>query len=467
MPDPQPRRALNEQPGPETRLLLELLGSPMEGVSILTDNSPHRREKLFGRLQMMGMVDEARQPTELALTTAPFIAGNVSVRLAAALGASRWYDTTWDTITAIAMLACEIPFLVYPGAARDEACLAHQAFQQEGSRSDLSTLLTMFERMEEIYRRDGEPAASRFAVQHFLNVQAFLQMRDLRARLLAAVREAGWSFDEEGAAEDSLTTTFFWAYPDRLLRRAWLSNKWESVQAFYAEVPRDSIHHGDRSADLLLAVGMIWKEGSPTGRVGGVAFNAMTPEQICDIVGDAVFMQIESIALAERGPESAFDVWYWGEDRLCLRESLLPEGNPLQVVQEMSRRSRGAVPFPKKTAGNPSWADLARSARRSDLQALVAETWLDFPDELRAGEDRLPVRYAENGNITVNVPGSIAPTLLPGLKRDALPGAWAGRRIIVAVDLGSGEPLTASIDELDTLQELLSAGEAEGESAAS
>lgn len=136
MPDPQPRRALNEQPGPETRLLLELLGSPVEGASILADNSPHRREKLFGRLQMMGMLDQARQPTELAIATAPFIADNVSARLAAALGASRWYGTTWDTIAAIAILAAETPFLVYPGEAREEACQAHQAFQREGSFSD-------------------------------------------------------------------------------------------------------------------------------------------------------------------------------------------------------------------------------------------------------------------------------------------------------------------------------------------
>ena len=327
--------------------------------------------------------------------------------------------------------------------------------------------MVILEQMEAIYLSDGEAGASRFAKQHFFNLRSFLQIRDLRAKLLAAVLEAGWPFDHACAPEDDLTKTFFWAYPDRLLRKAWLSNKWESVQTFYAEVPRDSIHHGDRSADLLLAIGMIWKEGNPTGRVGGVAFNGISPELIGDIVGDAVVMQIESIALAEGGPESAFDVWYWGEDHLCLRESLLPAGNPLAVVQEMSRRSRGVVPYPKKTAGNPSWADLARSARRSDLQALVAETSLDFPDQLRAGEDRLPVQYAENGNITVTIPASIAPALLPNLNRDALPGAWAGRRIIVAVDLGGGEPLTASIDELETLRELLSAGEAEEESAAS
>ncbi|PWT95843.1 MAG: hypothetical protein C5B53_10845 [Candidatus Melainabacteria bacterium] len=459
MTEPSQRRAINEPPGLEAQLLRELLWGAPAGDSSLMNGSANRREKLLGRLTRLNLIDDQNNPTHLARDIAPFITGNIGVRQAIALGASRWYGTTWYTIKVVSILSAEFPFFVYPSATREEACAAHQSFETEGSESDLVTLVNAFDAVDDIFVAQGRDAASTFAVQNFLNFRTFLEIRSLIESLTETARRLEWKVEPTDFTEAELFATFFWGYLDRLLCRAEDTGRWQSVHRFFAEIQRDSLHHASRGgqAELILCVGLILKDGCPEGKTGGTSFTGTTPEAVRELVGDDVGFVIESHPCGDGEAEEPYEVWYWGDARLVTRECPMPNGTPLEVLQDMHVRSLGELPIcePRNGPHKPlSWADLARLTKVRNLQALVADAWLDFPDTVNVGNEQLPVYYAEDGTITVVVNYAQAACLLPDFSEEILPRTWSGRPVVIAVEGGGGEPLTCPLDELDALRQL-------------
>src|SRR5262249_14947974 len=155
----------------------------------------------------------------------------------------------------------------------------------------------------------------------------FLQALKHIEHLRETAHQLGWSLDDSGCSEDALTATFFWGYPDRLLRRG-KNNKLQSVHRFHTEFQRDSLHHPCRGsgAELVLCAGLIWTNGDPTGSTRGTTFNAISPEALQDLLGDDVGFVID--AHGDNGQLlEACDVWYWGEALLATRLSPMPEGS--------------------------------------------------------------------------------------------------------------------------------------------
>lgn len=136
----------------------------------------------------------------------------------------------------------------------------------------------------------------------------------------------------------------------------------------------------------------------------------------------------------------------------------MPEGSPLEVLRQLHLRSAGELPLYEPTNGSHSnftWDDLARRTSVPNLKALVADAWLDYPDELTFEDEQVGIRYEEDGTIVLTLTYEQAGALLPGFREETLPRAWSGRPITFAVDNGEGgTPLTCPIDELDQLRGL-------------
>jgi hypothetical protein len=457
--------ALSEQPGGETHLLHKMANG-MSAQDELTNGNRHRFEKFLGRLAKLGLIeaDGAPAPTHLGLEIAPFLSGNINVRMGVVLAASRWYGTSGYAFTLVSILAAQEPFFQYPEERLEKALAAHRTFRLEGSSSDLTTLLYAFQLLQGRYIKGGEPAASEFARTNFLNFKAFLEILTIRESLLTTARSIGWSLEETAsspedllAIEENLAATLFWAYFDRLLRKGWDFYTWETVDKFEWRLRPDSQHYPSSTAELILCVGVVWTTGHPTGAIYNVAGVAISPELIRMMVGDAVLVQIESLEV-EGGYQAAFDVWYWGDARLVVRGSDLPDGSPLEIARELRRRSPEYIPLlepPSGSTANPGWRDLADWAQLPDLQAMLARTWASFPNHLRVGEHWCQVEYADNLSITLIIAGEHTAILVSNLIPDDLPAAWSGRAVSISVDSGDGHPFTCAFEELSTLKELL------------
>jgi hypothetical protein len=465
MPADEELKAINEPPGLEARLLLELLADAPLDASSLRNGNLQRLEKLLDRLTRLLLIDKAGRPTHLAREIAPFITGNVGVRLAIALGASGWYNTTWYTIKAVAILAAQHPFFIYPPNNLAGAFAAHASFEIPGSESDLVTLVNAFDRLNEEYSRLGDDAVA-FAEKNFLDFETFLEIRALIEALTETAITLGWDVEVTEFTEADLFATFYRGYLDRLERWDEDTGRWQSVDRFLTEMPGDSLHHGTRrgGAELVLCVGLIFKQGRPEGKTAGASFNATTPEAM-SILSNRMTCLIESYPSDDGQTEVPYQVWYWGDQRLSTRECPMPEGTPLEVLREMHRRGAKQLPLyePRNGSCKPlSWADLAKHTRVPDLQTRVAEAWLvHFPDFLPVGQDWLPVQYGEKCTIRVTFTHEQAVRLLPTFSLDPIPQAWSGRSITIEVeDDQGGEPFAYPIEELDILRQLYAGEEA-------
>jgi hypothetical protein len=421
---------------------------------------------------MMGLFDEQGEVTDLALAVAPFIGDNVSARLAACIGASQWYpNCIRDTITAVAIFAGTSPLMVYPSQQLESAIARHRSLQPANSRCDLTMLLAGIDKLDEAFKDGGRDAASRCAREFFLNLPAYLEIRDIRERLLRiAQEECGWELPEPGtvADEDDLTGVFFQGFGDRMMRRVLDPKKqqarskckgWEPLRQFYANIPEDSVHNqGAEDEVLLLFLAVIWRHGTPEGGITAAAINAISPAQVARLLPQRTAWSLESLQLEEDQHRCAYDVWYLDDTVLCRVPSQLPPGTPLEALNTMSMRTLGALPrvtWSRKKA-EPTWADLVRHTGDEDLQVLLAEAWLTFGDHLELKDGSwLPITYMEDGRIVITVEAAQAAELLLEISRASLPKDWRRRDVWISVPLGEGEPLSNSIDNLGDLIELL------------
>lgn len=445
--------ALNERPGEETSVFLRLRnGEKFPNFSECEDEVRHG----LGKLRMFGLFDEdAGVLTDFANEVALFVKDDIGVRWAICLIMSWEYMCTNDVITVVAMMAAKSPLFVYPANVRDKASEAHQKFRGEGSACDLTTLLNTYYRVEQVHRQEGAAQCAQFCGKHYLNAQAFHEARAIRSQLIERVNQLGWEFKQERANENAVTCAMFLGYQDRILTRNLDDRKkWTSAGRFFAMFPNDSLHFSSPvpNTELLLCIGLIWKTDKLKS---GFAFNAITPEQVWQIVGDRVRVEIEMYSL-EHKPLSACEVWYFGRNVLCIRQCALPPSTPVEAVREMFRRSQGAVPsLSSNVSPNLGWTDLAMVSKCSDLQARVALAWIQFPDQIELEGTRLSVTYSNDGRIELWLSEEQV-EILSTITLEALPDSWVDREVIVVWSAGLEQPVGYHLDNLHELRELVS-----------
>jgi len=465
----RPSGAMNEPQDLAALLLLELTGHAAPQGDAPWHSDHRCAKQVSGWLGYLGLLDDSGQPTEFALAIAPLLGCHINTRLAVALGASQSFPgCTQEAIIIASILSVQQPLLVYPGNEREEACAAHRSFQQPSSLSDLTTLLEAFYGMEDAIRSErgaaSDRAASAFAKRHYLNYRSFLEMRAQREHLLATAHALGWDIGDDVAGEQDLTAAFFFGYRDRLLRKRYPEAgdrvsycRWQSVGDFYVNFPKDSFHQKGAEEELVLCVGLIGRGGSFAGRdVNGVAFCAMSPEQVSRLLPDQVKVDLQPKQFAGDEKDTPYEVWDLDGQLLATRPCPMPDAPPLGALNSMSHRSQGEVPSVEwtKTSKEPTWGDLSKktSVPAADLKILVAGAFYDYPDKLILSDgSSLPVTYPDDGAIVVAIEAARALEIAPELSRDNLRAAWNDREVRIRIITGGGVDPEGAIDEFDVL----------------